>query len=745
MKDFIIMLGSMSWQASIMTAVVLVFRKIFEQIHISKKYMMLLWMLPFFCLLCPWKINLPNGFWHVAPTEMSADRIAEEKTQIAFLKTEKKSEGEGSNSGDFQSVLSDSGSVRQGSAESDTDSKLVSKTHLDKQEVRNDVSSQEKEQNESISIIVILEIVWVTGVFLLFVYNLILYIKLKKKLLCSMKVDENIYVGDEVKSPMTVGVFSPRIYLPVHLPKEYEKYVTAHEQTHIKRHDIIYKMIVYMITCLHWFNPFVWYAFYLFCKDMEMTCDEETILCLGIEERRAYAEALLGVAERGTLRSRMIFTAPVTFEMGNVKSRIKNIMKYKKTVSAATVCAVTVCILSAIVFMSRESPKEERKQQLQIEKTVASDQVDAEEEPMPTYFEDNDNLTFEDLEGIEFWFGSGAGAWCTTVTIQSDGTFEGYYHDSDMGGSYMAPRGMRYECRFYGQFVSLKKTGPYEYSMKCKSLELQDPIGLEKEEDGFVVVTTDPYGFDNADEFALYLPGKNMSELPENYRAGASAGDAIMVRYGMYNIGGDQSYEVWPESDPSLYTSEPTPLPTPVPTLSPEEIVFMRTENESQDSVDFRFLDLEGMSFWSHRGGGEAWVEIEADGTFHGTFRGTSYLSPSEDYPNGVRYECRYSGRFSSAVKTGPYEYTLQCESIEIEGNVGDENIIDGVKVITTEPHGFDSAGEFKLYIPGKRILELPEEYFEWYNYLYGPEDGVSDGYILYNVGGKEFFGVPKG
>jgi len=160
-------------------------------------------------------------------------------------------------------------------------------------------------------------------------------------------------------------------------------------------------------------------------------------------------------------------------------------------------------------------------------------------------------LTFSDLTGLEFWFGSGAGAWNTTVQIQSDGTFSGYYHDSEagsIGDDY--PHGTRYECYFSGTFTSLTKVDEYEYSLKCESLTMEGVVGEEKIVDNVRIITSESYGFDNADEFSLYLPGKKLIELPESFLGWVqinpenldSRSDDVLTFYGLYNVGGEQGF-----------------------------------------------------------------------------------------------------------------------------------------------------------------------------------------------------------
>ncbi len=171
--------------------------------------------------------------------------------------------------------------------------------------------------------------------------------------------------------------------------------------------------------------------------------------------------------------------------------------------------------------------------------------------PAPVTYPDISDLEFSDLTGVVFIFSSGVGAWHTEVQILSDGTFSGYYSDQDMGdiGSGY-PNGTRYFCSFNGKFSSLKKVGEYEYSMKCESIT-QDGIAdeLEIEEDGWRYITSTPYGFDSADEFMLYLPGKRIDELPDELinwismsRGIDFKGIDILHFYGLYNIEGEQGF-----------------------------------------------------------------------------------------------------------------------------------------------------------------------------------------------------------
>ena len=158
---------------------------------------------------------------------------------------------------------------------------------------------------------------------------------------------------------------------------------------------------------------------------------------------------------------------------------------------------------------------------------------------------DKNSFAFSDLAGLEFCFESGAGAWSTVVTIEPDGTFNGYYHDTDMGDTGKGyPNGTKYESIFSGQFSAPQKVDEYTYSMKCVSLKAEGTVNEEKIVDGEKIITSDPYGFDNADEFLLYLPGKKVSELPQmfvDWIQYSIEGDTL-TSYGLYNVGGEEGF-----------------------------------------------------------------------------------------------------------------------------------------------------------------------------------------------------------
>lgn len=171
-------------------------------------------------------------------------------------------------------------------------------------------------------------------------------------------------------------------------------------------------------------------------------------------------------------------------------------------------------------------------------------------------------FAFKDVENYEFLFASGAGAWCTTLTINPDGTFEGLYHDSDMGDTGEGyPGGTRYSCRFTGTFTEPVPVNEYTYSFKIASIEYADEPGTEEILDGIKYIYSEVYGLDNAEEIYLYLPEALLAKLPEEYLGWigqydiADGSEDTLDCYGLYNVAmqeGFSSYEIEEDADISV-------------------------------------------------------------------------------------------------------------------------------------------------------------------------------------------------
>jgi len=189
--------------------------------------------------------------------------------------------------------------------------------------------------------------VWFVGVAVMIIYGVVSYVILKRKMRNAAHVEANIYAAANIKSPFVLGVFSPRIYMPIGLSVQERGYIVLHEQTHIRRHDHIVKFAAYFILCVHWFNPLAWAAFLLMGVDMEMSCDERVLKEMGGEIKKDYSLSLLSLATERYI----IGGSPLAFGEGGIKERIKNVLNFKKASRVITVAAVALVAVLSVGFL----------------------------------------------------------------------------------------------------------------------------------------------------------------------------------------------------------------------------------------------------------------------------------------------------------------------------------------------------------------------------------------------------------
>lgn len=163
------------------------------------------------------------------------------------------------------------------------------------------------------------------------------------------RAEESIFEMDGIATPFVFGLIRPRIYLPAHLQPEERRYVLAHERVHIARKDYLVKLIGWGAVCLHWFNPLVWLSFKMMESDMEMSCDETVLRRLGEDVKQDYSRALLSLSCAESRSS----ASPVAFSEGGLKSRIRNILSWKRgRIATAAVLAVLLCALAAGLMLN---------------------------------------------------------------------------------------------------------------------------------------------------------------------------------------------------------------------------------------------------------------------------------------------------------------------------------------------------------------------------------------------------------
>ena len=244
----------------------------------------------------------------------------------------------------------------------------INLTMLEKQQSDNssipyeNTPMQENHKHKPITRVEIWTGFWLGGMILMFGYMLFSWLRLRSRVKLSVPVEivlnnghkgkniVKIYRSDAIESPFLFGVIFPRIYIPNNISNEELPYVIRHELTHRKRKDYLIKPIGFVLLSIYWFNPCVWVAYIILCKDIELICDECVIRELGVEHKKAYSQALLNSAAN----RRMIAACPIAFGEVSVKERVKNVLHYKKPTFWILVVGILVCMIVPVCFMTQK-------------------------------------------------------------------------------------------------------------------------------------------------------------------------------------------------------------------------------------------------------------------------------------------------------------------------------------------------------------------------------------------------------
>ena len=204
------------------------------------------------------------------------------------------------------------------------------------------------EIHRGISISFILSCIWAAGMAALLLHTVISTIRLRKSIGAAIRIQDNVWESSAVESPFVLGMIRPRIYVPRGMSEEKLAYVIAHEQAHIRRNDHWWKPLGFLLLTIHWFNPVLWLAYILLCRDIEMACDERVIKEYDDVQRADYSEALLDCS----VKRKMITACPLAFGEVSVKERIKSVLHYKKPAFWIVVLAVIACVVAAVCFLT---------------------------------------------------------------------------------------------------------------------------------------------------------------------------------------------------------------------------------------------------------------------------------------------------------------------------------------------------------------------------------------------------------
>ena len=190
--------------------------------------------------------------------------------------------------------------------------------------------------------------VWLIGLGAMLLYALVSYLRLRRRVSVSLCVRENIYLCDAISSPFILGVVKPHIYLPSTLDEVQRQNVLSHEQAHLARRDHWWKPLGFALLAVYWFNPVLWLAYALLCRDIELACDERVIRTMDESAVKTYSTVLLACS----MPRKAVITCPLAFGEVGVKERVKNALHYKKPAFWVVAASVTVCIVVAVCFLT---------------------------------------------------------------------------------------------------------------------------------------------------------------------------------------------------------------------------------------------------------------------------------------------------------------------------------------------------------------------------------------------------------
>lgn len=310
-----------------------------------KKYSYILWSIVGIYLLCPIRLSSPISIYslinNVSDTFLEHHSLPlNAKNFVDKNKTynEKNQKTKDSNKSKFDNVSS------------------TNKNQKTKQNQNNTAGTENISQSLTVTTTAY---IWLCGCIVLLVRNLFLIWRTKQTVLMAIRRKDNIYESECISTPFVLGIVRPKIYIPFNLSEQEREYILKHEQYHIRRKDQIIKICAYILCVIYWFQPLIWFAYFVMIRDMEMSCDEYVLKNSKSDIRAAYSTSLLKLATKTE-----DFNAGLpAFGESDIRKRVKNIMKFnakKKWVSVVAAIAVVIvgvsCLTKAAVKTDANKP-----------------------------------------------------------------------------------------------------------------------------------------------------------------------------------------------------------------------------------------------------------------------------------------------------------------------------------------------------------------------------------------------------
>lgn len=204
-------------------------------------------------------------------------------------------------------------------------------------------------------VLAVATIVWLVGAVLMLLYGAVSYARLRRQVRISLRAYDNVFFCDDIDTPFILGIVRPRIYIPSGLAEQALRFVIEHEQAHLKRRDHLIKPFGFLLLCVYWFNPVIWVAYILLCRDIEKACDETVVKDMDAASKKGYSEALVACS---TSR-RLILACPLAFGEVGVRERIRSVLHYKKPAFWIIVAAVIASVVLSVCFLTNPAGEAE--------------------------------------------------------------------------------------------------------------------------------------------------------------------------------------------------------------------------------------------------------------------------------------------------------------------------------------------------------------------------------------------------
>ena len=330
MTDLFLRIVELSWQAGVLALAVMLARLALRRA--PKWAVCLLWALVAVRLVLPFSLQSPVSL-QAAQSPVTAALCELPQTQEAAQKTDE--------------VLS-SGSTEPVTSRPPTEI----------------VTAQPVPTPKPVMTVSLLAAIWLAGVAVMLTYLLASYLRIYRQVRTAVRLEDNVYRCDRWGTPFVLGVFRPRIYVPVGVDEADLPQVLAHERCHIRRGDHAVKPLAFLLLAVHWFNPVLWAAYILLGRDMENACDERVLRTLDSAGRAAYSRALVACA----VQERPAAVCPLAFGETAVKERVKNALRYRKPALWAAVLLLIAAVIIGVCFLTSPDRRED----------IPNDQWDAE-------------------------------------------------------------------------------------------------------------------------------------------------------------------------------------------------------------------------------------------------------------------------------------------------------------------------------------------------------------------------------